>query len=169
MRIQNNDGKPHQNLHIKKLIHKGKSVGEEFQLKPKDSIVFMTENVSLENNQIGFLFEKKSGWENGLMLNCTKLVHPDYEGPLSGLITNISNRNHLIHKDDKILELVIINEESQFNKFPKKPKTTDEYEKNLKKISIKFPNSFININELKKSFTNLRIEINTSDVLSLGL
>lgn len=161
MKLVLNEDRPHTNVLIKSLIHKGKDKEQEYTLKPQDSVIFMTDEIQIADSQLGFLFDKNDHWRNGLMITCTKLVHPGYSGPVSGLITNIGEQEYLLHIDDKILELLIFEGEKSLGHYPDHlKKTVDEYKKDLKKVSIKFPLSFINVKQFESSL-NKKLDILT--------
>jgi len=146
----NQGGKPHRNMRIKGIFHQGKIIEKECELQPQDTIAFLTDEIELSTKQIGFLFEKKKNANDGLMITCTKFIHPGYKGGLSGLITNISNKERLIYIDDPILELVLLNNDDECSPFPPNLIPANQRVRELRELSKNFPKSFIDIKRFEE-------------------
>jgi len=78
-------------------------------------------------------------------------VHSGYEGPLSGVLVNISNKENVICIDDPIFELILIENDEDISAFPKdRTKTNDKYKREVLRLSTIFPESFIDIRNFEE-------------------
>lgn len=79
----------------------------QYKLSPGESVlIFTNEYMEFKENYFGLVLPKVSGEENGVTVSTT-YVDPQWKGFLQLVVTNLSERSHLLQENSEIANLVI--------------------------------------------------------------
>lgn len=102
--------------------------------------------LNIEENEFCFIFSKIEKYRKGLWIIEPGYIHPNYQGPLSVHICNLSSIPILINKGDPIVEIVKFKVNKLENDHNKEH-SPKEYIKKRKSESLFFPETFLDVAE----------------------
>lgn len=149
---------PHYNLKIKCIIINNKMLDDKncfATIKPQQVACVITERVALDEDILGFLYQKQQNYCDGLWIIEPDIIHPGYKGHLRVHVVNMSKIDRSLFIGDKILELLLYKNEKKFNPFPHDEINYESYVKKCLKEESVYAGTFMNLDGHAKNIAKI--------------
>ncbi len=148
-----NSRKAYYNLSIESIIldNNGKKIfidNNEAILNPGEIAVICTKSITLNNNQIAFLFQKNEFCRKGVLALYDNIAHPGYRGKLSSYIINFSKKPICLRINDHIFEMLVYQNQTSFDIGDSI--SDDDYKNKLMTDSENLHSSFLGITNIEE-------------------
>lgn len=156
---------PSYNLSVGEIVTMDGKRHEEYKLPPRGMILLTSHELfNMPKDIVGYTTVKNSLSINGIMAINIGIVDPEWDKPISSLIINFGNVDHLISKGDTFLRMTFHKfkayEKTELSNIQNYSTNSDEsdykkYVKQRQKQSVNnLSNTFLSISQIKTEIAN---------------
>lgn len=145
----------------------------KIKIKPQEMfIVILKGKVAIPNDCFGIALPKTRLCQEGVHILNTGLIDPGYEGFLSTVAINFSNKTVEIRDDDVFLRIVLYKNNGQYDQpSPSTPLNVsyDDYIKRRIRDSFNYPETFLDVPKQIENLSNKMAGLISSNMMNRGL